>query len=160
MADTVKKFGLLRGLSEIYIDEITDTAEAEEVADRILKRNSHVSVAYSVKAVGLDVRLVNHVHTNLVTHIVKTGVGGVMAATDGVHIVSLHDIKVTEHMLGGSGITKLGVAVVTVYTHKLDGLTVYKHDSLLDLNTADTYILLDIFVAAFEDKCIKIGVLT
>lgn len=32
------------------LKEITDTAEAEEVADRILKRNSHVSVAYSVKA--------------------------------------------------------------------------------------------------------------
>jgi hypothetical protein len=28
MAETVKKFGLLRGLSEIYIDEITDTPEA------------------------------------------------------------------------------------------------------------------------------------
>lgn len=28
MPETIKKFGLLRGLSEIYIDEITDTAEA------------------------------------------------------------------------------------------------------------------------------------
>lgn len=28
MPETVKKFGLLRGLSEIYIDEITDTKEA------------------------------------------------------------------------------------------------------------------------------------
>ena len=28
MADTVKKFGLLRGLSEIYIDAITDSTEA------------------------------------------------------------------------------------------------------------------------------------
>lgn len=34
MADTVKKFGLLRGLSEIYIDEITDTAEEYKPAGK------------------------------------------------------------------------------------------------------------------------------
>lgn len=34
MAETVKKFGLLRGLSEIYIDEITDTPEAYKPAGK------------------------------------------------------------------------------------------------------------------------------
>ncbi|MBR2330227.1 MAG: hypothetical protein IKA40_03175, partial [Clostridia bacterium] len=34
MADTVKKFGLLRGLSEIYIDAITDTPEAYSPAGK------------------------------------------------------------------------------------------------------------------------------
>ncbi len=32
------------------LKELTDTAEAEKVADRILQRNDHVAVAYSVKA--------------------------------------------------------------------------------------------------------------
>ena len=34
MAETVKKFGLLRGLSEIYIDEITDSPEAYKPAGK------------------------------------------------------------------------------------------------------------------------------
>jgi hypothetical protein len=64
--------------------------------------------------VGLEVRLVEHVHAEAIADVVEVGVGGVVRGADGVDVVALHGHDVGLDGLGRHGLAPAQVVVVAV----------------------------------------------
>ena len=77
-----------------------------------------------VPGVALDVRLVHHVETQLVTQVVEPVVVGVVRAAHGVGIGALHGDEVVAHVLHRHRSTAVGVIVVAVHAPDAHGRTV------------------------------------
>ena len=105
------------------------------------------------------VGLVANEESELVAKGVESGIVRVVAGADHIEVVSLENVKVFKHMIGGSSGAEDGMAVVAVCTVNLYLLTVDVYDSVLDLNGAETDVLNDVFITALDNEGVKLGIL-
>ena len=73
--------------------------------------------------------------------------------------VSLKNVEIFKHMIGGSSGAEDGMAVVAVCTVNLYLLTVDVYDSVLDFNGAEADVLNDVLLAALDNERVKLRIL-
>ena len=86
----------------------------------------------------LEVGLITAVQTIVVEHCVHAGIVGIMACTDGVDVVALHQQNILEHIVCSNGATCNGVGIMTVNTLEYDTLAVDIEQRTDNLNLANT----------------------
>ena len=123
----------------------------------ILFAGEVIPVADALHTVSFVVGLVANEEAELVAKGVEARIVRVVAGTDHIEVVALEDVKILEHMVGGSGRAEDGMAVVAVSTVNLDLLTVDVNDTVLDLNGAETDELNDVFLTALDNEGVKLG---
>jgi hypothetical protein len=82
-----------------------------------------------------------------------------MAGTDTVDVVSLHYVKILEHMVERSCASENGMAIVTVNTFQLYSLTIDICNGILDFKTLETDKETDMLGTACKIEGIKRGIL-
>ena len=107
-------------------------------------------------AVALYISLVDNVKSKLVTKRHKARIVGIMAGSDRIDIVTLHNKKVFSHVVKRNGAAKYRMAVVTVNALCLDLLAVYKNHAVNYLYFSEAYVQSDIFTSAMNEKHVKI----
>ena len=94
-------------------------------------------------AVAFNIGFGNNVKTVLVAKVVPAGIIRVVARTHSVNVVLLHDADVLNHAFDAHKITSVGIHLVTVGTLNEYGLTVHQELTTLNLQVAETHLLLD-----------------
>ena len=90
-----------------------------------------------VVGVALDVRLVDHVHAELVAQVEQPRVVGVVRAPHGGDVVAPHGEQVVAHVGDRHRLAAVGVVVVAVHAVDPDPLTVDEQVAVADLDAAE-----------------------
>ena len=108
-------------------------------------------------SVGLQVGLVHYVEAKPITKAEESGIVRIVAGTNGIDIVTLHDIEITEHMIHRCCRAENGMAVMAVHALCLHLLAVDINDTVHNTKILQSYILADILTSAVKKKGIQIG---
>ena len=101
---------------------------------------------------AFDVRFIIYIDTEFVTQVVELVALRIVAKTDGINIVLLHQFEVLAHQLFGHVVAGCRVVFVDVHTFQLDRLAVDEEADVrlavftlffdfLDFETTETYLI-------------------
>ena len=88
----------------------------------------------------LEVGLIAAVQTIVVKHSIHACIVGIVAGTNGIDIVALHQQNILQHVVGRNCTASYGVSVMTVHTLQDDTLAVDIKQRTDDLHLADTHL--------------------
>ena len=109
-------------------------------------------------AMAFDVRFINHIEAKFIAHAQEFRRIGIMAGTDGVDVVLLHDAKVAQHLFFANSIAQHRIAVVAVYALELDGLTVDLDHAVFNIDFAEAYAICNPLSAAMQNERVQIRI--
>ena len=89
---------------------------------------------------ALDVGLAVYIESEAVAKVVEHARLRIVACTDTVDIVLLHQLEVLKHPLAGHVMSCVRICLMEIHTLELHRLTVHEEDVTLDLEAAETYI--------------------
>ena len=79
-----------------------------------------------------------------------------MRRSNSVYVVLFHKHKVSSHLLIRSIISRVRIAVMTIYTLELHRPAVYLNNALIHLYISEANLLADNLVACIDSKPVKI----
>ena len=112
---------------------------------------------YLIRTVTLVVRLIHYIKTHLVKQVVILGAVWIMAGTDGIYIVLLHQLKIPFHLLSAYGIAGNRVTVMAVHSVELYRCFVDKQNTVFHRNLTDAKSVGDPFLFGLDLNGIKPG---
>ena len=110
-------------------------------------------LAHSVR---FHIGLVADVHTDPVAHSYKSRIGRIVARTHHIEIMRLHNTKVAPHVILGSCVAEIRVAVVTVYASCLDLFAVYINDLSDYLELTKSHGKRNVLAAADDNESVEV----
>ena len=106
-------------------------------------RTDSQSLLLITHTVALQVALSSQVDTILIAQVVPTWIVGIVTSTYGIDVQLLHNLDVLNHAVHTYDVTTIRIQFVTVGTLNQDSLAVNQQLSALNLNVAETNLLLD-----------------
>ena len=108
--------------------------------------------------VRLQIRLRDHIKTVLAAQLREPRRIRIVAGTDRIDIVLLHQDQIHHSLFHANGITGERIAVVTVYTAEFNLLTVDQDHTVLNFDGAETDLLSNYFFFTFQNQGVLLGV--
>ena len=92
---------------------------------------------------ALQVALSSQVDTILIAQVIPTWIVGIVTGTHSIDVQLLHNLDILNHALHAHDVATIRIQFVAVGTLNQDSLTVHQQLSALNLNVAETNLLLD-----------------
>ena len=106
--------------------------------------------------VTLQVALSSQVDTILIAQVVPTWIVGIVTGTYGIDVQLFHYLDILNHALYTYNVATIRIQLVAVGTLNQDRLSIYQQLSALNLNVAETNLLLDYLQCLVALLCIYI----
>ena len=91
-----------------------------------LRSVSNLGIFVKRKRMALNVRLAYDVEAVDITELVPARVVGIMRSPDGIQVVALHQLNISDHVLHVDDVSMIGMRLVSVGTMDIDRLPVYQ----------------------------------
>ena len=92
---------------------------------------------------ALQVALSSQVDTILIAQVIPTWIVGIVTGTHSIDVQLLHNLDILNHAIHAHDVATIRIQFVAVGTLNQDSLTVHQQLSALNLNMAETNLLLD-----------------